>query len=129
MIDRQANSNTSSKPTRKESLALWHRVILASVTQPGPDLSARQMAILMTVYLEDKAHTVRSLADKLKVTKAVITRALDTLTRYGFVARGPDHRDKRSIIVKRTPGGITYLQGFADIIQTESQTQTLSLAA
>jgi len=122
MIDRQANSNTCSKPTRKESLALWHRVILASVTQPGPDLSARQMAILMTIYLEDKAHTVRSLADKLKVTKAVMTR-------YGFVARGPDHRDKRSIIVKRTPGGITYLQGFADIIQTESQTQTLSLAA
>ena len=122
--------NTSTpKPTRKESLGLWHRVILATVTQPGPDLSTRQMAILMTVYLEDKAHTVRSLADKLNVTKAVITRALDTLTRYGFVTRAPDHRDRRSIIVKRTPGGITYLRGFADIIQDETDTQILSLAA
>ena len=89
MIEMRAKSYTS-KPTRKESLMLWHRVILASVTQPGPDLSTRQMAILMTVFLEDKAHTVRSLADKLNVTKAVITRALDTLTRYGFAARAPD---------------------------------------
>jgi len=118
-----------SKPTRKDSLALWHRVILASVTMPGPDLSTRQMAILMTVYLEDNAHTVRSLARKLMVTKAVITRALDTLTRYGYIERAPDVRDKRSIIVKRTSGGIMYLQRFADIIQSEADTNILSIAA
>jgi len=94
-----------------------------------PDLSSRQMAILMTVYLEENAHTVRSLADKLKVTKAVISRALDTLTRYGFVERAPDLRDKRSIIVKRTSGGILYLQRFADIIQSESEVEIISLAA
>lgn len=122
------NSNTS-RPTRKDSLALWHRVTLASVTMAGPDLSARQMAILMTVYLEDSAHTVRSLAERLKVTKAVITRALDTLTGYGFIERAPDIRDKRSIIVKRTSGGILYLQRFADLIHTETDTQTISIAA
>ena len=118
-----------SKPSRKDSLALWHRVILTSVTMDTPDLSSRQMAILMTVYLEESAHTVRSLADKLKVTKAVISRALDTLTRYGFVERAPDLRDKRSIIVKRTSGGILYLQRFADIIQSESEVEIMSLAA
>lgn len=118
-----------SKPSRKDSLALWHRVILTSVTMDSPDLSSRQMAILMTVYLEESAHTVRSLADKLKVTKAVISRALDTLTRYGFVERAPDLRDKRSIIVKRTSGGILYLQRFADIIQSESEVEIISLAA
>ena len=122
------NSNTS-RPTRKESLALWHRVTLASVAMSGPDLSARQLAILMTVYLEDKAHTVKSLAEKLNVTKAVITRALDTLTRYGFVERAPDLRDKRSIIVKRTTGGILHLQRFADIIHAETDTQIISIAA
>ena len=118
-----------SKPSRKDSLALWHRVILASVTMDTPDLSSRQMAILMTVYLEDDAHTVRSLAHKLKVTKAVISRALDTLTRYGIVERAPDMRDKRSIIVKRTSGGILYLQRFADIIQSQSEAEIISLAA
>ena len=118
-----------SKPSRKDSLALWHRVILTSVTMDTPDLSSRQMAILMTVYLEESAHTVRSLAAKLKVTKAVISRALDTLTRYGFVERAPDLRDKRSIIVKRTSGGILYLQRFADIIQSESEVEIISLAA
>jgi len=124
----RVNSNTS-KPTRKDSLALWHRVILTSVKMPGPDLSTRQMAILMSVYLEDNVHTVRSLAEKLDVTKAVITRGLDTLTRYGFVQRAPDLRDKRSVIVKRTTGGIIYLQRFADIIQSEAELKTLSLAA
>lgn len=108
---------------------LWHRVILESVTMEGPDLSARQMAILMTVYLEEKAHTVKSLAEKLNVRKAVITRALDTLTRYGFVERAPDLRDKRSVIVKRTSGGILYLQRFADIIDTETETKIISIAA
>ena len=122
-------SSKISRPTRKESLALWHRVTLASVIMKGPDLSSRQMAILMTVYLEDKAHTVKSLSDRLNVTKAVITRALDTLTRYGFVERAPDLRDKRSIIVKRTPGGILHLQRFADLIHSETDTQIISIAA
>lgn len=122
-------SSNTSRPTRKDSLALWHRVTLASVTMDGPDLSARQMAILMTVYLEKQAHTVKSLSVKLNVTKAVITRALDTLTRYGFVQRAPDLRDKRSIIVKRTTGGILYLQRFADIIHAETETQIISIAA
>jgi len=122
------NSNMS-KPTRKESLALWHRVILTSVKMSGPDLSTRQMAILMSVYLEENVHTVKSLAEKLDVTKAVITRALDTLTRYGFIKRAPDLRDKRSVIVKRTTGGILYLQRFADIIQSEGDTRILPLAA
>ncbi len=48
-----------------------------------PDLSARQTAILLTVYLELPPHTVRGLAKQLGVTKPVITRALDTLGKLG----------------------------------------------
>ncbi len=118
-----------SRPSRKDSLSLWHRVTVASVSNPGPDLSSRQLAILMSVYLDDAVHTVRSLAEQLNVTKAVITRAIDTLTRYGFVTRAPDHRDKRSVIIKRTTGGILYLQSFADIIAAETNSAPLSLAA
>jgi len=51
------------------------------------------------------------------------------LTRYGFIKRAPDLRDKRSVIVKRTTGGILYLQRFADIIQSEGDTRILPLAA
>ena len=114
---------------RSDALALWHRVTLETVLSNGPDLSARQLAILMSVYLESTSHTVKSLSEKLNVTKAVVSRALDTLTKYGFVKRAPDPSDKRSVIVTRTSGGILYLQRFADIIQTEVKLDSVQRAA
>lgn len=106
---------------RTEALRLWHRVNLAGVLAEAPDLTTRQTAILMYVYLEEGPHTVRSLAGHLNVTKAVITRALNTLTGYGFVVRGPDLRDKRSVLVKRTGAGARYLSEFAERICSESR--------
>ena len=100
-------------------LSLWHRVTLDGVLGDNPDLTSRQFVLLTTVYLEAGPHTVRSLAAKLDVTKAVITRALDTLAGYHFIERGPDHRDKRSVIVKRTARGSTFLTRFAETIRAE----------
>ena len=102
-----------------DALALWHRVTLDSVLGDSPDLTSRQFALLTTVYLEGGPHTVRSLAARLGVTKAVITRAVDTLERYHFIERAPDHRDKRSIIIKRTARGSTFLTRFAETIRAE----------
>jgi len=107
-----------SRSSRSDLLSLWYSVTIDSVRSATPDLSARQMAILMTVYLDDETHTVRSLSEKLGVTKAVITRALDSMSRMGLISRAPDVRDKRSIILTRTSGGILFLQKFADRIQT-----------
>lgn len=104
---------------RLDALSLWHRVTLETVLGSGPDLTTRQFVILTTIYLVDGSHTVRSLAKRLNVTKAVITRALDTLGGYGFVKRNPDPKDKRSIIIQRTPGGATYLRGFGDLVCAE----------
>ncbi len=104
---------------RRDALALWHRVTLQSVREAGPDLTARQLAVLTTIYLEHGPHTVRSLALRLNVTKAVITRALDTLSRYRFITRTPDPRDKRSVIIRQTGPGGSYLSQFADQIRGE----------
>ena len=104
--------------SRSEALQLWQTVTMAMVRAEGPDFSARQMAILTAVYLDEQPHTVRSLAKMLGVTKAVITRALDTLSRYKMVRRCPDPSDKRSITVGRTALGARYLAGFADNICT-----------
>jgi len=109
----------SDKVSRKESLAFWHSVTLATVRSEAPDLSARQLAMLMSIYLEDGLHTVRSLARHLGVTKAAISRATDSLCKLGYIERKPDHRDKRSVILTRTPAGIHFLSEFADIIQAE----------
>ena len=109
----------SEKVSRKDSLLFWHRVTLASVRSDTPDLSARQLAMLMTIYLEDGLHTVRSLAKHLGITKAAISRATDTLCKLGYIERKPDHRDKRSVVLTRTSAGIHFLSEFADIIQAE----------
>ena len=108
--------------SRAEALQLWHRVNLGSVLREQPDLGARQMAILTCVYLESGPHTVRSLAARLRVTKAVITRALDTLGRYGLLTRGPDPSDRRSVIIARTPRGSRFLSDFAARICQEART-------
>jgi len=107
------------KFSRTDNLSLWHNVTLRTVQQKGPDLTTRQLALLMSVYLDGGPHTVRSLAGQLGVTKAVISRAIDRLCKYGFIERADDPDDGRSILLKRTPAGIHYLQRFADIIQTE----------
>ncbi len=114
---REAGGNIN----RMDALQLWHRVTLAGVLAVAPDLTTRQTALLMYVYLEEGPHTVRSLAGQLGVTKAVITRALNTLGSYGFIVRGPDLRDKRSVLVKRTGIGSRYLSQFADRICLENR--------
>ncbi len=114
---------------RLEALSLWHRVTLESVVGSGPDLSTRQFVILTTIYLIDGAHTVRSLAADLQVTKAVITRALDRLETYGFLKRGPDPQDRRSVVIQRTYGGSTYLRNFGDMICYEMKPREAKASA
>ena len=50
-----------------------------------PDLTNRQMALLMLVYLTPGPHTVRGLAKVLGVSKPVVTRALNTLGALGYL--------------------------------------------
>jgi hypothetical protein len=47
--------------------------VVALVRRDGPDLSARQLGVFLTVYLTDGPHTVRGLAAELNVSKPAIT--------------------------------------------------------
>lgn len=99
-----------------QALALWHQVTLDGVRKDAPDLSARQMAILMTVYLTPPPHTVRALSEKLNVSKPAITRALDTLGQLELLKRRRDEADRRNVLVQRTVKGSVFLSEFADSI-------------
>ncbi|WCK02172.1 MarR family transcriptional regulator [Agrobacterium tumefaciens] len=99
-----------------EALALWHRVSTAQVIDDQPDLTLRQTAILLQIYLVPPPHTVRGLAATLGVTKPVITRALDSLGALGLVDRVRDERDRRNVVIKRTVAGALYLEKFGDLI-------------
>ena len=118
----------SSKISRTDALQLWHGVTLDGVMSDSPDLSARQLVILTSVYLYDGPHTVRSLAKALGVTKAVVTRALDTLQGYGYLARACDPRDGRSVVIHRTPAGSQYLTRLGDTIAQTLKIQQLKSA-
>ncbi|MBL8669373.1 MAG: MarR family transcriptional regulator [Alphaproteobacteria bacterium] len=102
------------KPT--EALELWRGALVESVRRAGPDLSARQMAVVLTVYMTAPPHTVRGLAKLLNVSKPAITRALDRLSALGYLRRKPDDADRRSILVQRTVKGSVFLREFAEII-------------
>ena len=99
-----------------QALRLWHDVTFDLVRDNEPDLSARQMAVLLTVYLEPPPHTVRGLARKLGVTKPVITRALDTMGRLGLLTRRRDDADRRNVLVQRTLDGALAVEKLGDII-------------
>ena len=99
-----------------QALDLWRGAIVESVRRDAPDLSARQMALLLTVYLSPPPHTVRGLATVLNVSKPAVTRALDRLGEFGLVRRKVDDADRRSVLVQRTVKGSVFLREFGDII-------------
>ena len=105
----------------EQALKLWQEVSLALVLDNKPDLTTRQMTILLTVYLEPPPHTVRGLAARLDVTKPVITRALDTMGRMDLLKRKRDDRDRRNVIIQRTVEGALFLEEFADLVSVQAE--------
>ena len=83
---------------------------VALVRRDGPDLSARQLGVFLTVYLNEGPHTVRGLAAALNVSKPAITRALDRLGELDLARRKTDPQDRRSVLVQRTVKGAAYLR-------------------
>ncbi len=102
--------------TVAQSLQLLHDVAHAQVTDDEPDLSVRQSAILLTIYMDPPPHTVRGLAARLNVSKPVITRALDSMGKLGLVKRRRDETDKRNVLIQRTVDGSLYLERLADLL-------------
>jgi DNA-binding MarR family transcriptional regulator len=99
-----------------QALRLWQQVLLAEVRDDAPDLTTRQMAILLTIYLDPPPHTIRALAARLGVTKPVITRALDTMGSLKLVSRHRDELDRRNVLVRRTVEGALYVERLGDAI-------------
>jgi len=99
-----------------QALRLWQQVMLTEVHAAAPDLTLRQSAILLTIYLDPPPHTVRGLAARLGVSKPVITRALDTMGALKLVSRHRDELDRRNVLVRRTVEGALYVERFGDAI-------------
>ncbi len=99
-----------------QALTLLKTLSLAQARDEMPDLTTRQAAILLTIYLEPPPHTVRGLAAKLNVSKPVITRALDTMGALDLVSRHRDESDRRNVLIKRTVAGALHVQRLGDLV-------------
>ena len=93
-------------------LSGWMRTLINYVRSGEPDLTNRQMALLMLIYLTPGPHTVRGIASALSVSKPVVTRALNTLGSLGYLRRERDQDDRRNIFVVRTKDGTQFLETF-----------------
>lgn len=108
-----------------EALKIWHDVISQTLNQLPYDLSARQMAVMTTVYLTPQPHTIRSLAESLNVSKPAICRAVDTLSMMDLIKRKKDEEDRRNVFIQRTVTGSVFLSDLADIINEKLEQHTL----
>src|SRR3546814_6357437 len=72
------------------------RTLVDYVRSGRPDLTNRQMALMLTVYIGAGPHTVRGLAEALNVSKPVITRALNKLSALGYLRRERDRSEEHT---------------------------------
>jgi DNA-binding MarR family transcriptional regulator len=91
--------------------------LVAYIRSGQPDLTNRQMALMMIVYRTPGPHTVRGLAETLKVSKPVVTRALNTLSALGYLRRQRDEDDRRSVFIAQTRNGARFLERFEKLLQ------------
>ena len=97
----------ATSPSSDQLVGILRDTVVALVRRDGPDLSARQLGVFLTCYLQEGAHTVRGLAADLNVSKPAITRALDRLGELDLARRKVDPmkgtaflRDLRSIMTE-----------------------------
>src|SRR3546814_10169899 len=91
-------------------LAPWMSALVRYVQSNHPDLTNRQLALLLIVYLLPGPHTVRGLAARLHVSKPVITRALNSLSALGYLRRQRAESDLRTVLVEQTPAGNDFIK-------------------
>lgn len=103
------------------ALHLWQSVLVNTVRDDRPDLSMRQMALLLTVYTTPTPHTVRGLAKTLNISKPAVTRALDRLCGIDLARRKRDDADRRNVLIQRTVKGSVYLTELGELIMRKAQ--------
>ena len=103
------------------SLEMMRLVSTDAVRGATADLTARQFALLLSVFMKPGPHAVRDLARSLDLPKPAVTRALDVLERQGLVRRKRDKADKREVSVHRTVKGAVFLYDYGETVAQRAE--------
>ncbi len=109
-----------SEPPRRVRLVFWKEVLLAHVRSGQPNLTNRQMTVLMVLYASGDTYTVGGLAAKLTLSSPVVGRSLNALEALGYLKRSRDPTDARSSLTHRTASGAAFLNSFGAAIANAS---------
>ncbi len=88
------------------------------VRRDGRNLTARQIATLMTVYRGFRAHYVSSLAELLNVWCPAVPRIIARLVGFELVERQAGSRDRRRVLIRHTARGGKFLDALAAIARS-----------
>lgn len=108
-----------SQDEAQQQLISWKEFLVKIVRSERHDLTERQFAVLLIVYLDDPPHTVRGLAARLNISKPAITRALDRLADFNYIRRKQDPLDRRSVLVQQTIQGDRFLTELRQLIRED----------
>lgn len=108
-------------------IGMMRTAIVELVRRDGPDLTARQLGVFLTCYLETEAQTVRGLAASMNVSKPAITRALDRLSEFDLVRRKTDPLDRRSVLVQRTATGMGFQRELRTVLRDAASAMHLTV--
>ena len=103
------------------SLEMMRRVSADALQGETADLTARQFALLLSIFMQPGPHAVRDLSRALGLPKPAVTRALDVLERQGFVRRKRDRDDKRDVSVHRTVKGAVFLYDYGERVAVRAE--------
>ncbi len=101
--------------------AILRDTIVGTVRRDGPDLSARQFAVMLICYIEAGPHTVRGLAARLDISKPAVTRSLDRLEELSLARRVVDPADRRSVLIQRTREGTSHMSAVRALLLEASR--------
>lgn len=112
-----------SRQTDAGAIGVFRAGVVGLVRRSDRDLTARQLAVLLTCYMDPLPQTVRGLAETLHISRPGVSRVLDRLAQSGLVRRVPDPQDRRSILVGRTMPGRSFLRDLRhSLADTEEKT-------
>jgi len=107
----------------------WRLSMVDLVRQDTPDLTSRQLSLLLTVYMTPGPHTVKGLSEVLGISKPAITRAVDRLEGLELVKRKKDEDDRRNVFIQRSVRGSVFLSDLSELISQASEQTVLPQAA